>query len=136
MADRPDAAVARSFARFAAVGIGATPIHVAVFALLVEAPRLDPVAATVAAFAVAFVAGYLMNRRWTFRSSGAWTASCPATSARNSRGSRSTRRSWRSPCTARALALRRARASLLLVPPVSYALARFWAFRTPDVPTR
>ena len=62
---RDPADVAASFARFATVGIGATLIHVAVFALLIGTTPIDPVVATALAFAVAFLFGYALNRRWT-----------------------------------------------------------------------
>ena len=62
--------LARSFFRFAVVGAIATAIHAAVFAILIEATPIDPVAATVVAFAVAFVANFALNRRWTFASRG------------------------------------------------------------------
>ena len=71
-------ALARSFVRFAVVGAIATAIHAAVFAALIETTRIDPVAATVVAFAAAFGAGFVLNRRWTFGSRAAPPAWCRA----------------------------------------------------------
>lgn len=124
--------IARSFARFASVGIGATLIHVAVFGLLIETTPVDPVAATALAFAVAFVAGYLMNRRWTFRSSGAWTRELPRYLATQLAGlalsagimAAVVHGLGGSPWLGLA-------AGLLLVPPLSYLLARVFVFGAP-----
>jgi len=130
MTERADPAdVARSFLRFAAVGVVATALHIAVFALLVETSPVDPVAATAIAFGVAFVAGYLMNRRWTFRSTGAWTAELPRYLATQLAGLALNAAIMAIAVHALALSpYAGLAASLLLVPPLSYLLARRWAF--------
>ena len=45
--------------------------------LLIETTRIDPVAATAVAFAAAFAAGFVLNRRWTFGSRAAPAAQLP-----------------------------------------------------------
>jgi putative flippase GtrA len=101
---------------------------------VIETTRVDPVAATAIAFACAFIAGYLLNRRWTFRSSGAWTAELPRYLATQLVGlalnaaimAIAVHGLALSPYAGLVLAL-------LLVPPVSYALARGWAFAARSV---
>jgi putative flippase GtrA len=122
--------LAASFVRFAVVGAVATAIHAATFALLIETTPVDPVVATGLAFAVAFVAGYVLNRRWTFGSRADPVAQLPRylvvqlgglvlnaaimAFAVHARG-------W-SPYVGLAL-------GIVLVPPVTFALARAWVFR-------
>jgi putative flippase GtrA len=123
-------ALAREFVRFAVVGAIATTIHAAVFTLLVEATRLDPVVATVIAFLVAFAAGFALNRRWTFGSRADPAAQLPrylvvqlvglALNAAIMAFAVHAQR-W-SPYAGLGLAI-------VLVPPVTFALARQWAFR-------
>ena len=123
-------ALAREFVRFAVVGAIATTIHAAVFTLLVETTPLDPVVATVLAFVVAFAAGFALNRTWTFGSRADPVAQLPrylvvqlaglalnaAIMAIAVHGQH-----W-SPYVGLGLAI-------VLVPPVTFALARGWAFR-------
>ena len=123
-------ALARAFARFAAVGALATAIHAAVFAALVEATRIDPVAATVVAFTVAFAAGFALNRRWTFGSRASPVGQLPRYLAAQLAGLGLSAaimyaavhvQRW-SPYAGLAL-------SIALVPPVTFALSRWWVFR-------
>jgi putative flippase GtrA len=123
-------ALARSFVRFAVVGAIATAIHAAVFAALIETTRIDPVAATVVAFAAAFVAGFVLNRRWTFGSRAAPAAQLPRYLASQLAGLALSAaimhvavhlQRW-SPYAGLAL-------SIALVPPVTFALSRWWVFR-------
>ena len=123
-------ALARSFFRFAVVGAVATTIHAAVFALLIETTPVDPVAATAVAFVVAFVAGFLLNRNWTFASRADPLAQLPrylvvqlvglALNAGIMAFAVHAQR-W-SPYVGLALAI-------ALVPPVTFALAKAWVFR-------
>ena len=122
--------LAREFLRFAVVGAIATTIHAAVFALLVEATPIDPVVATAIAFVVAFAAGFALNRSWTFGSRADPIAQLPrylvvqlvglALNAAIMAFAVHVQR-W-SPYAGLALAI-------VLVPPVTFALARGWAFR-------
>ena len=116
----------RSFLRFALVGATATAVHAAVFALLVETTPIDPVAATV----VAFACGFVLNRRWTFDSRADPMAQLPRYLAAQLAGLGLSAaimayavhaRDW-SPYVGLAL-------SIVMVPPVTYALARWWVFR-------
>jgi len=123
-------ALAREFVRFAVVGALATTIHAAVFALLVEATPLDPVVATAIAFVVAFAAGFALNRSWTFGSRADPIAQLPRYLAVQLVGLALNAaimafavhvQRW-SPYAGLGLAI-------VLVPPVTFALARGWAFR-------
>ena len=123
-------ALAQEFVRFAVVGAVATTIHAAVFTLLVETTPLDPVVATVIAFFVAFVAGFALNRAWTFRSRADPIAQLPRYLAVQLVGLALNAaimalavhvQHW-SPYIGLGLAI-------VLVPPVTFALARGWAFR-------
>ena len=120
----------RSFLRFALVGATATAVHAAVFALLVETTPIDPVAATVVAFVVAFACGFVLNRRWTFDSRADPMAQLPRYLAAQLAGLGLSAaimayavhaRDW-SPYVGLAL-------SIVMVPPVTYPLARWWVFR-------
>lgn len=120
----------RSFARFAVVGAVATAVNAAVFALVVETTRVDPVAATAVAFVVAFACGYVLNRRWTFGSHADPAAQLPRYFAAQLVGLALSaaimafavhEKQW-SPYVGLAL-------SVALVPPLTYALARWWVFR-------
>lgn len=123
-------ALVRAFARFAVAGAIATAIHAAVFALLIEATRIDPVAATVAAFSVAFLAGFALNRVWTFGSRADPLAQLPRYLAAQLAGLACSAaimyvsvhaQRW-SPYVGLAL-------SIVLVPPLTFALSRWWVFR-------
>ncbi|MEO8485113.1 MAG: GtrA family protein [Betaproteobacteria bacterium] len=122
-------ALVRTFVRFAVVGAIATAVHAAVFALLIEATTVDPVAATAVAFAVAFVAGYALNRRWTFASRADPIAQLPRYLAVQLAGLSLNAaimafavhaERW-SPYIGLALAI-------VIVPPLTFALARAWVF--------
>jgi putative flippase GtrA len=123
-------ALARQFLRFAVVGAIATAVHAAVFSVLVETTPIDPVVATCIAFAVAFVAGFTLNRAWTFGSRASPAAQLPrylvvqlAGLALNAAIMAFAVHAQRwSPYAGLALAI-------VLVPPVTFALARGWAFR-------
>jgi putative flippase GtrA len=120
----------RRFGRFAVVGVIATATHTLVFSLAIELAGIEAVTANAAAFIVAMLVGYALNRHWTFAAHGAENA-----------------RLWRyflaalvglglnsaimyvavhamhwSPYVGLALAL-------VLVPPLSFALNQFWVFR-------
>jgi putative flippase GtrA len=120
------------FGRFAVVGALATATHAAVFAAAIEAAHVEPVLATALAFVVAMLAGFVLNRRWTFAVRDA-----------------AAQRLWRYAFAALAgLALNTAimycvvhllhaspylglAAAIVIVPPVSFALNHFWVFREP-----
>ena len=56
---------------FGVVGVLATPAHYLTLILLVEVGDVSPVAGTIAGSAVGALANYLLNRRYTFKSSKA-----------------------------------------------------------------
>lgn len=56
-------------ARFALVGVAATASHYAILIVLVELTGLHPVAATILGSVVGVTVSYVLNRRYTFRSS-------------------------------------------------------------------
>ena len=123
-------ALAAAFVRFAFVGAVATAVHATVFALAVEFTPIDPVAATAIAICIAFAMGFALNRRWTFRSRGRPAAQLPRYLAAQLAGLALNAaimafavdvRQW-SPYAGLAL-------GLLLVPPVTFALSRWWVFR-------
>ena len=123
-------ALAQAFLRFAVVGAVATTIHAAVFALLIETTPVDPVGATVLAFVVAFAAGFVLNRRWTFASRADPLAQLPRYLVVQLAGLVLNAaimalavhvQRW-SPYAGLAL-------GIVLVPPVTFALARAWVFR-------
>ena len=58
-------------ARFGAVGLLATAVHVIVAILLVEVTGLRVFWANIAAFAAAVIVSYAGNHRWTFACDGA-----------------------------------------------------------------
>lgn len=123
-------ALAASFLRFAVVGVAATATHAAVFALAIETTRLDPVVATAIAFLVALAVGFTLNRRWTFRSSAHPLLELPRYLVAQlvGLGVNAGVMAWAvhvqrwSPYVGLALAI-------VLVPPVTFALARWWVFR-------
>jgi len=122
--------VLRRFARFAVVGALATAVHVAVFTVAVEFANTEPVTANALAFVAAVLVGYVLNRHWTF---GA--------------GEETHARLWRYTIAALAvLALNSAimfavahvahwspyiglALSIMLAPPISFALNQYWVFR-------
>lgn len=123
-------ALAAAFVRFAVVGAIATAVHAAVFSVAIETTPLDPVAATTIAFAVAFAVGFALNRRWTFRSRADPMAQLPRYLVAQLAGLGLNAaimayavhvQRW-SPYLGLAL-------SIVLVPPVTFALARWWVFR-------
>jgi putative flippase GtrA len=64
----------RRFARFAVVGVLATAVHTAVFAVAIELVYVEPVLANAIAFSVAVLVGFALNRHWTFAAHGAANA--------------------------------------------------------------
>ncbi len=52
--------------KFGVVGLIATPIHVAIFVLLIETTGMHPSYANALAFVVAFSASFLGHLHWTF----------------------------------------------------------------------
>jgi putative flippase GtrA len=117
------------FARFAVVGVVATVTHMAVFTAGIELARIEPVLANAIAFCVALVVGYALNRRWTFalhaehgrlwRYGVAALIGLGASSAVMYVAVHVAR--W-SPYVGVAI-------SIVLVPPLSFALNQFWVFR-------
>jgi putative flippase GtrA len=55
------------YARFGVVGLGATLVHVLVYAGLIELLALSPLAANTAGFALAVNLSFFGHRGWTFR---------------------------------------------------------------------
>lgn len=53
--------------RFIVSGVTATAVHFLVLHSLVKYENIDPVAATVLAFSVAFMVSYAFNSFWTFK---------------------------------------------------------------------
>jgi len=122
--------VLHRFARFAVVGAIATAIHAAVFTIAIEFAQMEAVAANALAFVVALLTGYALNRRWTFVAHGAEHARLwrYAIAALVVLGLNSTIMfavvhvaHW-SPYVGLAL-------SIVLAPPVSFALNQYWVFR-------
>ena len=66
--DRPLAPLARQFAAFFGVGLLAAVVHYGLLIGLVEAWRIDPVAAALASYVAGGGASYALNRRFTYRS--------------------------------------------------------------------
>lgn len=129
--------LAATFVRFALVGVAATAVHAAVFALAIETTSLDPVVATALAFLVAFATGFVLNRRWTFRSGADPLHELPRYLVAQLVGLCLNAaimafavhvQNW-SPYVGLGL-------SIVLVPPLTFALARWWVFRPPREPQR
>lgn len=55
------------YARFGAVGLGATAIHVSTFTTLIEWAGLAPLLANLAAFSIALLVSFVGHFHWTFR---------------------------------------------------------------------
>jgi putative flippase GtrA len=124
------ATLVRNFMRFAAVGVLATATHTLVFALAIEWLSIEPVTATAIAFTAALLVGYTLNRRWTFAAHAEhgrlWRYAVAALVglAGNTlimaivvHGAK-----W-SPYVGLAL-------SVILMPPLSFALNQLWVFRS------
>ena len=120
----------RRFARFAVVGALSTAVHTAVFTVAIELGHVEPVLANAIAFSVAVLGGYALNRRWTFAAQGAaharlwryviaqliglaWNSVIMYAAVHGAH--------W-SPYLGLLL-------SLVLVPPLTFALSQFWVFR-------
>ena len=85
------------YGRFAVVGLGATAVHVAVYAGTIELLGLAPLVANALGFAAGVNISFIGHRRWTFaggdpadarrsrRGSGSWRCSA----SRSTRGSSS-----------------------------------------------
>ena len=58
---------AATLLRFGIAGVLVTLIHVASFALAIEVGHIAPVAANAGAFVIAFIVGFNLHGRWTFR---------------------------------------------------------------------
>jgi len=119
----------RRFARFAVVGALATAVHTAVFTAAIELGRIEAVLANALAFCVAVLVGYALNRRWTFAAHGAANARLWRYVAAQLVGL-----AWNSlimfavvhgahwsPYLGLLL-------SVILVPPLTFALNQFWVF--------
>jgi putative flippase GtrA len=63
----PSLALLLQYGRFGLVGLGATLVHVLVYAGLIELLALAPLAANTAGFALAVNLSFLGHRGWTFR---------------------------------------------------------------------
>lgn len=59
--------LALQYLRFGVVGLTATAVHVGAFAALIELAGLAPLAANLAAFAVAVAVSFVGHFHWTFR---------------------------------------------------------------------
>ena len=120
----------RRFVRFAVVGVLATAVHTAVFTVAIELAHVEAVLANGIAFSVAVLVGYALNRRWTFATHGAtharlwryviaqliglgWNSVIMYAAVHGA--------NW-SPYLGLLL-------SLVLVPPLTFALSQFWVFR-------
>jgi putative flippase GtrA len=122
--------IVRRFAKFATVGVLATLAHTAVFSAAIELGRIDPVLANALAFSVAVLVGFALNRRWTFAGHGGESAQLwryvvaalvgLAGSSLIMHAAVNVAR-W-SPYVGLAL-------SLVLMPPLSFALNQLWVFR-------
>jgi putative flippase GtrA len=122
--------IVHRFARFATVGVLATVTHTAVFSAAIELGRIDPVLANALAFSVAVLVGFALNRRWTFAGHGGESAQLwryvvaalvgLAGSSLIMHVAVNVAR-W-SPYVGLAL-------SLVLMPPLSFALNQLWVFR-------
>lgn len=122
------------FGRFAVVGAIATATHAIVFSAAIEIASIEPVLATVLAFVIAMLVGYLLNRHWTF-------------AVRDAPARRLTRYAF---AALAGLALNVAImysvvhllhaspylglvAAIIIVPPVTFSLNQLWVFREPQV---
>jgi putative flippase GtrA len=120
----------RRFVRFAIVGVIATATHTAVFAVLIELGRIEPVTATALAFVVAVLVGFALNRSWTFAAHGGadarlWRYFVGALAGLGINSAImyvATHRLQWSPYVGLALAL-------CIVPPLTFALNQYWVFR-------
>ena len=122
------------FGRFAVVGAIATATHALIFSASIEIAHAEPVLATMFAFVIAMLVGYLLNRHWTF-------------AVRDAPGRRLTRYAL---AALAGLALNAAimycvvhllhaspylglAAAIVIVPPVTFSLNQLWVFREPQV---
>ena len=123
--------VLRRFARFAVVGVIATATHAAVFAVAIEALRIEPVTAT----ALAFVRGGAdrlraqpaldVRRAWRARTRG-----CGATSSARWRVSRvNSAIMYAVVHVAKASPYLGLVLGIVTVPPLTFALNQLWVFR-------
>ena len=117
------------FVRFAVVGVVATIVHMAVFTLAYELAHIEPVTANAIAFSVAVLVGYALNRAWTFSHHAeharlwryvigaliglAWNSAIMYVAVHTL--------GW-SPYVGLVM-------TLVLVPPVTFALNQLWVFR-------
>ena len=62
-----DSRFSRQVLRFGLVGVGATLVHLAVFAAVAEGLKISPQLANVAGFLVAFAVSFAGHAGWTFR---------------------------------------------------------------------
>jgi len=121
----------RQIAAFGFVGTGATLLHVGVAWLLIDRAALDGFLANGCGAAAAFVFSYLGNARITFASRrGLWNGAARylvvtlASLALSSAILALTQRSGL-PTYAYAIAV------VMVVPPATFLLAKFWAFQRP-----
>lgn len=66
----PTLALLLQYGRFGIVGVGATLVHVAVYAGLIELLALSPLAANTLGFMAGVNVSFLGHRGWTFRDQG------------------------------------------------------------------
>ena len=76
--NRHQATARLQLSRFILTGLAATATHYLVLRLGVDVLLLDPVVATFPAFGIAFLLGYNLNRRWTFKATTAHRRALPA----------------------------------------------------------
>ncbi len=119
----------RRFTRFAVVGVLATLTHVAVFTVCIEGPALEPVLANAIAFCVALLVGYALNRQWTFAPHAEhgriwryFVAQLVGLTESSAIVYVVVHIAGLSPYVGVAL-------SVMLVPPVTFALNQYWVFR-------
>jgi putative flippase GtrA len=120
----------RRFVRFGIVGVVNTAVHTALFTAAIELVHIEAVLANAMGFSVAVLVGYTLNRRWTFAKHGAqharlwryvvgaliglaWNSVIMAVVVHGAH--------W-SPYVGLVI-------SLLLVPPLTFALNQLWVFR-------
>jgi putative flippase GtrA len=117
------------FLRFGVVGVVATLVHTAVFAVGIELVRIEPVTANAIAFGVAVLVGYALNRGWTFAHQAEhgrlwryFIGAVVGLACNSAIMYVAVHRMQWSPYIGLAIAL-------VVVPPLSFALNQFWVFR-------
>lgn len=117
--------------RFGLVGVVATVVHFVVAVACVRQLGTDPRSANVAGFAVAFVASFIGQRRWTFSATTApWRTALPRYFVVSVLGFAVNAASYAWLLTHTSLRYDVALAIVLLaVATLTFVLSRWWAFR-------